>query len=865
MEGASMRMTFFVVSKSWVSNPLRTILSILGIGIGVAIVTAIHVMDHNTIQSRLRQANPDFGRVDFELTPHDKTRDARDVRSELSKNPDIKDIGIYHPAAIVLKQGDKQIGMASLFGLYPLPNEAFSHYVVIDGEDLTDLDGDSSVLITETIARIEEIGVGDTVDLAQPTSAPRSICKDGRRQQQETVAQTPVSVTATVKGIIAHRYLGRRDLGQVVIGSYSLAHKLAPLRHSLFQVNRKYGADIDRIRSSLSDTFQVSDDRSALLGEASDERAFRNGVKILGCLALVLGMFIVFQTLSQSLVERLKQIGLLRCLGTSRTTVSMIFLTDAFLMAIVGVALGILGGVALAWAMKAAGYSTLGEGKDWSTFEIPYGPILWTGAVGLLFTLAGAAFPLYKARKLSAIDALNAKGLGGADKDVLRGVNLFLFMLLLLVLPAAYLAMTPILSESEYETLIVLGQLGGMILLFGALLLLAPGLVRVLGNLALIPIRLLLPLPGFLVSKSLQQNSGRFASSVCGLAIVLLALIGLSSITLSLKGEAREFAQHATHQRLFALSEGMQLKAADIEPLRQIPGVTSVDALEGQATVPFLLSGLRLQSLVRKDGVLEAFPKEATRYATQRSMIVSRRLAALYDMREDSSFTVLTDTGKVPYLVLKISDDAGFFPDEHAWAITNPKWLQEDFCIGASCVSHLSIRMDRKQSHEAIRTEIKRRLPSIGWSKTGKQLLDYSLRDVNKDFGLFDVLLSLILCIAGMGLLNAMTIAALGRVREIGVLRALGMSRKQLHTTFLLEGLLVGCLAAGTALAMGIPLGWVIIDGLNRVAGLDAPYVLPEKQFLMVPLIGITVGTLAAWVPGIRASRQSPAESVRYE
>ena len=66
-----MRLTFFVVWKSWVSNPVRTVLTILGVAIGIAVVTAIHVLDHNTIQSRLHQRLADYGHVDLELLPKD--------------------------------------------------------------------------------------------------------------------------------------------------------------------------------------------------------------------------------------------------------------------------------------------------------------------------------------------------------------------------------------------------------------------------------------------------------------------------------------------------------------------------------------------------------------------------------------------------------------------------------------------------------------------------------------------------------------------------------------------------------------------------------------------------------------------------
>ncbi len=67
------------------------------------------------------------------------------------------------------------------------------------------------------------------------------------------------------------------------------------------------------------------------------------------------------------------------------------------------------------------------------------------------------------------------------------------------------------------------------------------------------------------------------------------------------------------------------------------------------------------------------------------------------------------------------------------------------------------------------------------------------------------------------------------------------------------------------ALALGIPLGRVVVDGMNRVTGLSAPYAVPWHAVIAVPVIGLWAGMLAAWLPGVRAARMSPAEAVRFE
>jgi ABC-type antimicrobial peptide transport system permease subunit len=102
-------------------------------------------------------------------------------------------------------------------------------------------------------------------------------------------------------------------------------------------------------------------------------------------------------------------------------------------------------------------------------------------------------------------------------------------------------------------------------------------------------------------------------------------------------------------------------------------------------------------------------------------------------------------------------------------------------------------------------------------------------------------------------------------VRELGVLRALGMARTALRGSFLLEGALVAVLATLLSLALSVPMAGVLVVGMNRVAALDAPVTMPYAWFWIVPVAALLTGVLAAMVPAVRALRQNPSESVRYE
>jgi ABC-type antimicrobial peptide transport system permease subunit len=96
-------------------------------------------------------------------------------------------------------------------------------------------------------------------------------------------------------------------------------------------------------------------------------------------------------------------------------------------------------------------------------------------------------------------------------------------------------------------------------------------------------------------------------------------------------------------------------------------------------------------------------------------------------------------------------------------------------------------------------------------------------------------------------------------------LRALGITKKALGGSFLLEAAIVAILASGLSLLLAVPMSWVLVEGMNKVAALDAPVTLPYRWFVIAPLLALVTALLAALVPAWRALRQSPSESVRYE
>ncbi|MBL8753807.1 MAG: ABC transporter permease [Planctomycetes bacterium] len=868
-----MSLTSFLVFRNWASSSLRVLLTLVGIGLGTAIVVAIYVMDHNTIQSRLLAQDPQRGLVDLEVLPKDANAQPTAVVAALRAVPGVQDVATWREAVGVAQAGKEPLQL-SVFGLAPVPAGAFAHYVVHSGRDLQvqDLDpGNRGILLGGEAARLLGVTAGQKLALGEPPALQRVECRDGRLVPVDSApGAEPFRTEVTVVGVLEPTRLGKRGGGLMAVCDLDLCSRLRPLGGNLFHLLRAPGTDLDRLRGDLLGDYTVQDARGAMIGEGADERAFRNGLKVLGGLALLLGMYVVFQTLSHSLVARVKQLGLLRCLGTGTGAITRIFLFDALLLGVLGSAFGIGLGLLLARWLQSNQISSLGIGKEWSTFEVPLFPVLWTGGLGVLFTLAGAMFPLVRARQVPALDILQARGLAPAKDDgvdLLRGVHLWMFGLLAVALPLAYLSMTPLAVEEGSETRMVLAQLVGMLGLFGSVLLLAPGLTSWLGRGLLLPLRPLFPMAGWLVGKVLARSPGRVAAAVCGLSAVLLALLGLKGITAALRADVHQFSKAAIDDRLFLRCRPT---TADVAArMAVVPGVARIEAFEGEERGGgFLLRGLAVEAAAAVGGPLESDPRFPARYADTRArtLVASRRLAKAKQW-EPGTLVALRDKNGVPvsYEVLAIDDRAGFDSDERAFAICAPHWLRQDFCVPSTCVEWITLRLGPGADGDAIIAAAKNTLPDVARAKTGQSIRDYLTRDVDKDFRLFDLLLGLMMVLAGVGLLNGMTIALLGRQKELGVLRALGITRSALGGSFLLEGAVVAALASLLSIGLAIPLGSVLVFGMNQVARLDAPLVLPWTWFLVAPAAAFATAIVASLVPALRALRQSPSESVRCE
>ncbi len=856
--------------RSLAAHPARTLFSVLGIGVGIATVVGLYTLDHNTLLGRAQSDDPDW-RAEIEVSP---SLAVERPREELERVPGVGRIAAAFQADALLASADApQATVAvTLVALETGAARGLGAYRVELGRDLVPggdgAGGRGEALVGEGLARRMALGPGARVRIARPSGAPSRECVGGVWRTLEGGAGLPErSAEFEVVGVLAREGLGRRSAGDVVVIPFAAGLELYVDVHvdTRYWLDHDPSVNLERLQTSLGRAWSYDLRRSVVIGQAADERAFRNGVRYAGMLALVLGLYVIFHTLSVSLVERVREVGVLHALGATRAQIGKVFLLEAVVVAGLGGLAGLAGGLAMARVLLRLGISTVGRGFPIRVFEVPWGSVLALCAAGVGVALVGSVYPLAKARNTDAVHALR-----GAEPGKARGVALsfriLAAVLLALVLPGLYFGAVPLIGEAQKELLGVLLLGAGVLALFVAVPLVAPALLSGLCAVLTRPLERWWPLAGKLASRAMARGPARVAGGIAGIALVTAGYVGLRGMTSSLEAEIRVWGRQAFLDKLFVRN----LPRSDFEGLAErlegLPGVLGVEPNEARTYVPFLLLGVREEHLARY-GPLSLDPALLGRMRSERGLIVSTRLSNHRGYAVGDAAHVRTPRGEVVDLpVLAISDAYGYFPhpDERLYAVIADRWMRELFCIDSSSVSSFSVRLGPGADAGAVEAAVRQPFPSAPITfESGPYLYRWHATDVRRDFVLFDILVLLTAALAGLGILNGQLLAALEHQRELGVLKALGVSRRQLALAVLIESAGIGLFGGVIGMALGSALSPVIVSALRVLSGLPLPHQSAGLSLAWALLGALCVAIASGLYPLWRMQRADLIAAVR--
>ncbi|MBK3634721.1 ABC transporter permease [Streptomyces asoensis] len=580
-------------------------------------------------------------------------------------------------------------------------------------------------------------------------------------------------------------------------------------------------------------------------------------------IAFLVGIFLIINTFSMLVAQRTREIGLMRAIGSSRKQVNRSVLAEALLLGVVGSLLGVGAGVGIAVGlMKLMGMT----GMNLSTDDLT---VAWTTPVvgmvlGVVVTVLAAYLPARRAGKVSPMAALRD---AGAPADARAGVVRAVIGLVLTGAGAAglYLASA---ADKATEGSLWLG-LGVVFSLIGFVVigpLLAGVVVRVLGAIVL---RAFGPV-GRMAERNALRNPRRTGATGAALMIGLALVACLSVVGSSMVASATEELDKSVGTDFIIQSDsGQRMTPQAVQAIKATPGlerVTEYKWTEADFTTP---DGKTLD----KTAITAADPTYATDLRVETvagdladayrpdSMSVHDEFAKDHKITIGSTVSVAFKDGSTARLTVRAITSSDAVIDQGAM-YTSIDTLKKYVPADKLPLDQLVFATAKDGQQDTAYTALKKALHDYPQYSVRDQT-DYKqeLKDqIGQLLNLIYGLLALAIIVAVLGVVNTLALSVVERTREIGLMRAIGLSRRQLRRMIRMESVVIALF--GALLGLGLGMGWgATAQQLLALQGLDV-LEIPWPTIIGVFIGSAFVGLFAALIPAFRAGRMNVLNAI---
>ncbi|HEU4737250.1 MAG TPA: FtsX-like permease family protein [Solirubrobacterales bacterium] len=685
---------------------------------------------------------------------------------------------------------------------------------------------------------------------------------------------------ASVERVRAYRIVGLTKLGDASWGGASIAGLLLSEAQRITGKRGKFDQIAVAAEEGVSEaTLKQRVQRvvpASVLVETAKQNAARNSDQIredIGFLrialfvfafvALFVGAFLIFNTFSITVAQRIKEFGMLRTLGASRRQILSAVVVEALAIGVLGALLGLLAGYGIAVGLNAL-FVAIGIDLPTTALVTKDRTILVSVLIGVGVTLVSSFIPALRSTRVPPIAALLAIELPHSRR---RGVVTLIVAALLGVAGLAML-MAGLFGSADGGAAAGLMGGGAVVIILGVSLF-SPRLVKPLASIAGKPLELMRRLTGRLARENTQRNPARTAVTAAalmiGLAVVTFVTVFAAGIKSSIATAVDESFQG---ELVIQNSDGFSpISPRTALAAAQIPGVDLVSSLRSaQAKVLDGGGKSRVTSLSRNaDAVLtidwtEGGP-ETLRNLTDNQVVVDKSFADGNDLAPGDRVRFLTQTGAKPELevVGEFEDKADLLGS----AIVTTSLMTRQFDQRDDTIDFVKLApgADAAKVQAGLAALMERAFP-VAEVRNQQELKENQEEQINQLLGLIYALLALAVIVSLFGIANTLALSIHERTRELGMLRAIGMSRRQVRTMIRYEAVITALIGAILGLVLGVIFAALIAQPLKD-EGFTLAYPIGSLAVLLV-LAGFA-GVLAAIAPARRASRLDVLESLQYE
>lgn len=825
--------------RSLVSRPLRAALTLLAVALGVALLVAVLVASATLDASLERAALQLVGRADLEV----RSFGARGfLDASLRQIAAAPEVALAAPAVrkrVFYRHGDHQ-GFVELIGLDPPGARQLSGYTMGEGVFLPD-ESLHSVMVLATWARARGLQAGDYLEL---------MSYQGLQPFQ-------------IVGLLDDAGLGETGYGQVVYVSLRAAQALFNLgnRAERVAVQLRPGAtpaDLEaRLRDTLPQDFQVvpAAERTRTLRESA--AALQRSLRVFGLLPLLVGAFFVLNSFLLSIVERVRELALLRIAGATPRQIVRLVLAEALLIGILGsvagTALGVVLAVGLVRLLEVTGELRL------LAWQVPPAVLVVGPAAGTLATLLASLPAALRAAQVPPLEGLRPAGPRGSlglARPPLRWAAAGLAAVALLLAASLLLPAWRGLAAAA------------LLLLFASTLALTSALLMAMGHF-LQRLGGRLPAVAALSARNLERNRQRAAITLGALVVSFALTVGVGGLAASATAIGRERAE-ALFAGAYAVISPVAQPAAIAADFAGLPEV-------GQVSPIRRLQALRDREIVDvvalEPAVYAAQPARgpaarawrqalATLAQARAGVLVPQRLAAAWGVRPGQRISLRATDRTIELVVVGVVSPVFPSDDDRGAAVIS--WATLEAWTGEDDWHYLNVlpapgadgRFEQRLSEVAALYGLQ--------AVSTDQIAGAIQRSLGRVLGLVQAMLCVGVIIAALAILNTMLLNVYDRRREIGLLRATGMLPRQVAALVLVEAGSLGLLAALVGSALGLCLGAITLR-LAESPELPAPYVFPSGALLAVGAAGLLLVPATCVYPALRAARLNIVQALGHE
>jgi len=844
---------------------VQALMTVSGICLGVAAIVSIGIVNKSVMRSFEDSINRVTGRSALQITGS-ASGFPEELIERVQKVP-----GVEYAVPVIDTQGilvGAKERSLMILGVDVLQDSNIRDYKLSDDSaDIPDpllfLARPDSILLTKELAAREHI----TID-------------------QQIQVQTVRGIKAfRVRGLLNPEGPAKIAAGNIAIMDYPAAQMAFGKegRIDRIDVSLLQGEDLKTVQERITKTLPAG--YGVLTPEGRTRQVevlishFQKNINLISFVAVFVGMYLIYNAVSISVVQRKKEIGILRALGATRGQIIALFLAETVVMAMVGSGLGI--GVGILFAKSAIGavgqtVSELYMRTSISEIAISWPNLAMGFMIGIVASLAAALFPALASTRITPVSAIRSTPYG--EEGLFSGKRLKIAAASLVAIAAGLLMLHRSFPQSMlfHTTAAIFAATISLLL---GISLAMPAVLEVFLAFYRRTISPHLGAEGRLAGLNLQKNITRNAVAAAAIFYGIAVYVSSAGLIYSTKQSVLDWIDSyvrgdiivtSGHPIATTGSQNIPMPVEMWKEIEKVPGVLSADPFRkiyidynGRRILlltldidrRMLYSPLKVAQGTRED-MVRLLPNQDT-------IAVNESLAAQEHLRPGDTMVLPTPAGPIAFKVAVVNVD---YSSDSGSLLMDLKTYQRHW--KEHLADSFSIRVKSRDNVEAVRDEIVKRfgnewqlfvLPAQEFKAVIQKVID-------QGFAVNHAINIITMTIACLGIIVTLLASVLERTREIGILRSIGMLRSQVSRVVVLESMLLGIIGGALGCGAGVIIGWMSLEGfLKNDYGASMQYHVHYVSIFLAIVLSTLLAALAGLYPAKRAARTNIVEALSYE